>query len=241
MTDVHGPPFSSRKKTVSQRKNIPSPMGDFSAFDRLYYTTDGYDDYLERFAAMAREDIVPALLAATGAQKEETFLDVGCGMGGVVLALRERGYDAFGAEVSPFCLAESPARAWMQFGDIRALPFADQSFDIISCIDMFQYLSREQMAQAAGELVRVARRFILFESMDASSPENVSQELNPDVLRKSDCAAMRGEDFIALFTRCGCTVAKTGILSEDFDFNCLFAVGRSGDASRQASVPPPSA
>jgi len=89
---------------------------------------------------------------------------------------------------------------------------------------MFQYLSREQMEQATGELVRVARRFILFESMDASSPENTSQELNPDALRKSDCAAMRGDDFIALFTRRGCSVFRNGILSEDFDFNCLFAV-----------------
>lgn len=196
----------------------------FSAFDRSYYTTDGYDTYLERFATTARENIAPAILRAIGSLPKATFLDVGCGMGGIVLALRERGYEAHGTEVSPYCLEHSPARAWMRLGDACALPFPDRSFDVVTCIDMFQYLTREQMERAAREIVRVARRFIVFETIDADSP-NANQGENPDVLRLPACTEMRGDDYAALFTRNGCTLLRTGILSSEFDFSALFALG----------------
>jgi|GEM_PF-3043271 SAM-dependent methyltransferase len=201
----------------------PAPQpGTFSAFDRSFYMTDGYEGYLDRFAAIAEEQVIGALLGTTAPSPSTTFLDVGCGMGGVVLALRNRGYEAFGTEVSTFCLEHSPVREWMRFGDVCSLPFPDKSFDIVSCIDTFQYLTREQMEQAAGELTRLAKRFILFETIDAAS-HNARQDYNPDPLRVAACTQLTGDDYIHLFQQHGCSCVHTNLLAGDFDFSALFA------------------
>lgn len=78
-------------------------------------------------------------------------LVVGCGDGNRVRELRERGYDALGCEVNP---------AWvdgdlMIFGNAEALPFGNDNFDAVFCIDVLEHL--EHPRTAIAELFRVTR------------------------------------------------------------------------------------
>lgn len=161
---------------------MKSKLAYFEKFDRTYYTTDGYDDYLERFQKQGL-DYVLRLVKLLKPDKSWKFLDVGCGMGGIVLALRKLGYRTWGTEVSPFCLKNSPAKPWMKFGEISNLPFKDNFFEVTLSIDVFCYLNKKEARQAIKELTRITKKFLFIETVCKGSP-NSSQKINPDPLRK---------------------------------------------------------
>lgn len=162
--------------------NMKSKLDYFKKFDTTYYTSDGYDDYLQRFERQGF-DYVSRLVKILKPKKSWRFLDVGCGMGGIVLALRKLGYRVWGTEVSPFCLKNSPARKWIKFGEISNLPFPNSSFEVTLIIDIFYYLNKKEVRRAIKELARVTKRFLFIETICKDSP-NSNQKTNSDLLRK---------------------------------------------------------
>jgi ubiquinone/menaquinone biosynthesis C-methylase UbiE len=152
-------------------------------FDKDYYSSGGYKDYLKKFE---RVGFVYAkrLVKVLKPKKYWKFLDVGCGMGGVILALRKMGYKAFGTEISEFCLKNSPAKKWMVFGDICKLPFQDNSFDVVLSLNTICYLTKKEAKKALKELARVSKRFLYIKTINKGSPES-SKRKNPDPLRKN--------------------------------------------------------
>lgn len=153
----------------------------FDRFNKNYYTTDGYDDYLTRFEKEG-QDIVQKLLKVIAPDPGWRFLDVGCGMGGIVLALRELGFEAWGTEVSTFCLESSPAKKWIKKGNTCKISYEDNSFNVVICVDVLCYLDKREAKQASKELVRVAKHYLYIESICKGSP-NSNQRKNPDLLR----------------------------------------------------------
>lgn len=85
-----------------------------------------------------------------------TFLDVGCGRGEALRFATDAGFDALGIE-----FAASMCGPNVQFADACALPFTDESFDVVSALDVLEHLSPEQVPIALRELRRVARRCVL--------------------------------------------------------------------------------
>ena len=166
----------------NMKKNSNKPTC-FDGFDKTYYTTDGYDDYLTRFKKEG-QDTVLRLIKVIEPDSNWRFLDVGCGMGGIILALRKSGFKAWGTEVSPFCLKRSPVRKWMESGNVCELSYKNNSFDVVTCIDVFCYLNKKEAMRASKELVRVAKHYLYIESVCKGSP-NSNQRLNPDLLRKN--------------------------------------------------------
>lgn len=155
----------------------------FDNFDKAYYSTDGYDDYLLRYKKEG-EDLIKKLLKVIEPNQNWKFLDVGCGMGGTILALRKRGLSAWGTEVSEFCLKNSEAKKWVKRGEVANIPHDDNSFDVVICIDVLCYLNGKQVKKAIKELVRVAKNYLYIETVCKGSP-NSSQKENPDKLRKN--------------------------------------------------------
>ncbi len=216
-------PFSNRK----------SKLDCFKKFDKLYYTTGGYDDNLERFEKQGF-DYAERLIKAIKPKKTWEFLDIGCGMGGIILALRKLGYQAWGTEVSQFCLENSPARKWMKFGNICSLPFPDKSFEVVITIDALCYLNKKELKEAIKELSRITRRFLYIETICKDSP-NAIQKINPDPLRKEG-VLLTEKELISLFEKEGFRplgkLFKSGeklILSpfEKVDFNYVFKKDKS--------------
>jgi ubiquinone/menaquinone biosynthesis C-methylase UbiE len=72
--------------------------------------------------------------------KKGKLLEAGCGVGNRVVILSKFGYDVTGIEISKerFEIAQKNikkyhVKAKLLLGDIRKMPFADESFDIIFC------------------------------------------------------------------------------------------------------------
>lgn len=112
-----------------------------------YYGPDGTEPKERR---QAQIDLIEALLAWAGCDRASQILDAGCGIGGSALYLA----DKFDAEVEGVTLSPRQARraearavaaglsdrARFQVADVLALPFADESFDLVWSLESGEHL-----------------------------------------------------------------------------------------------------
>jgi SAM-dependent methyltransferase len=102
------------------------------------------------------------LVRGTGARR---ILDVGCGEGFTMRELREAGLQAtmVGVDFSPAALAWNQAHHMAQsplnVADVQHLPFRDQGFDLVLCLEVLEHLP--DSALGLRELLRVARDYVL--------------------------------------------------------------------------------
>lgn len=103
-------------------------------------------------------------LKAVGAR---TVLDVGCGDGGLVRALRKRGFDTTG--VDPQAPADDPR---LIAAGAEELPFADGRFDAVVFLNSLHHVPGPLMEPALAEALRVLRaegRLIVIEPLAQGS------------------------------------------------------------------------
>jgi len=113
--------------------------------------------YAHRDLAAARAE-VGGLLARGGGGAGGALLDLGCGSGRHLLALRERGLDAWGLDRSRELLARSAPelRERVVRGDFRALPFRGGAFAAVWMLfSSFGYFDEAENERALAELARV--------------------------------------------------------------------------------------
>jgi SAM-dependent methyltransferase len=69
------------------------------------------------------------------------FIDAGCAYGHLVKAARERGYQAFGVDISRYALAQEPAaRSWLARADASRLPLRSGQADIVTLFDVLEHV-----------------------------------------------------------------------------------------------------
>jgi SAM-dependent methyltransferase len=87
----------------------------------------------------------------------QRVLDAGCGRGAVARALLTSfpGLDLFAVDLSPEMLRHVPAAARPRRGSIQNLPFEDDGFDLVYCIEALEHAGNPE--GAVDELCRVAR------------------------------------------------------------------------------------
>jgi len=98
-------------------------------------------------------------------------LDVGAGDGRRVKELRAKGFDAVGTEVNKSRVDGD----LIVYGDIMALPFKENSFDVVMAIDVLEHL--EEPLKAIAELLYVSRDKVVLQitpSEDATYREDSS-------------------------------------------------------------------
>src|SRR5438045_3424894 len=106
-----------------------------------YERSEHWLSFFGRIADRLIEDFAPT-----------TVLDVGCAMGFLVEALRDRGIAAYGVDVSEYAI--SRVREDIRpFCSVAALP--DQlpaglpnRFDVVTCIEVFEHLPAEDIDEA---------------------------------------------------------------------------------------------
>lgn len=126
----------------------PAPWYD-TAFEGGYLEV-----YPHRDLAAARAEI--AGLAARGLRGR--VLDLGCGFGRHLAALRERGLEAVGLDRSLELLRRAPPalRGRLVRGDFRALPYRAGAFDaVLMLFSSFGYFDDAENGRVLGELARV--------------------------------------------------------------------------------------
>jgi SAM-dependent methyltransferase len=99
-----------------------------------------------------------ATLAAVGPLADVKLLDAGCGAGLALSKAAEQGAQVSGLDASAPLLEVAQRRtpsADLRVGDIDSLPFADETFDVVTAFNSAQYAV--DPAQAVGELARVCR------------------------------------------------------------------------------------
>ena len=98
------------------------------------------------------------------------YLDIGTGCGALVRELRVLGCDAFGLEISLHAIAHSCAAAYVRHGDVRAIPFPPERFDVIHSQGLWEYVPEADVAQAWRECLRVGRAQV--HNFDAAEQDN---------------------------------------------------------------------
>ncbi len=100
------------------------------------------------------------------------ILDAPCGTGRLRGVLERRGLRYVGVDVSPAVLQEASAGtpSGLVRGTVAALPFRDDSFDVVVCCRLLHHLHDEdELQRAVGELVRVAHRLVIASFWDSAS------------------------------------------------------------------------
>ncbi len=147
-----------------QKSRVRSYFNESKQWQGDVYGSTG--DYFSRIIQRRMEyalgmirDLFPA--AAHGTR----VLDVGCGSGIYLEALRSMGFDVTGVDLSEEMLATCRNRFGMEsndsdaihlrLGDVEHIPLPDGYFDLVLCVGVFGYLLTDEAARA--ELRRVLK------------------------------------------------------------------------------------
>ncbi len=143
------------------------------------------EEYLElyshRDASEAEEHVDFVVRGLGGGDNPRAVLDLACGTGRHTAALRQRGYRVLGVDLSVTFLARMKKRGLPPVaGDMRRLPFMDESFDwVLNFFTSFGYFERErENFLVLEEIVRVLipeGRFLI----DLMNPGPVLANLKP--------------------------------------------------------------
>ncbi len=85
-----------------------------------------------------------------------SLLDAGCGSGRTLVELARYG-DVAGIDVSPVAVTAARRRGFedVRLGAVEELPFADESFDVVTCLDVIEHTPDD--VRVLRELLRVTR------------------------------------------------------------------------------------
>ena len=127
-------------------------------FDAMADDYDVLEPWYEHLYARMHA-VLDAALAPPPDGRHRRALDAGCGHGFQTARLRTLGYEAHGVDIAHALLTVARGRipaAALARADLSALPYADESFDVVSCCgSTFSYV--EEPDRALAELARVLR------------------------------------------------------------------------------------
>jgi SAM-dependent methyltransferase len=87
----------------------------------------------------------------------ELVVDLGCGSGRALLWNRDLGASMTGIDISPFFSSDARREIDLLLGDLRKLPFADNTFDKAWSLDVLEHLSPEALQGMLAEANRVLK------------------------------------------------------------------------------------
>lgn len=127
--------------------------------------TDAYDRAWKHHSNDCLEE-TDAELIASALESPGAVLEVGCGLGSLAIRLARKGFHVSAMDVSSEALRQARSEAekagvtidWYQ-GFAEKLPFADGSFDYVTCCHTLEHV--RDLEAAVAELRRVARRKVV--------------------------------------------------------------------------------
>jgi len=180
------------------------------------------------------------LLDWAAVQPGERVLDVGCGVGTTAIRLaQECGADVVAADIAPLMRERAAAnvsgsgvasRVSVEEADILALPYPDDSFDVVVAEAVTMFVNRKQ---AAAELARVCRpggRVLATEFFWLRPPTEEARQ----IFLGEVCPGLRFdsvEEWVEIYGGAGLTDVRT----ESGPFEMMTARGFLADEGRHAA------
>lgn len=137
---------------------------------------------------MSADDLYQqAFRGEIAALRPASLCDVGCGAGGLVAHVQSLGIKAAGIDPDPARVAEGRAAGLdLREAAAESLPFADQSFDLVTFENALHHVT--EMGRALAEAARVARHAIVILDpwFDLSIPSQVTGDRFERWLKRVD-------------------------------------------------------
>lgn len=91
------------------------------------------------------------------------LLDIGCAFGYIVKRLHDKGFDAWGIDISQYALSQAPGdiKPYLKHGSCDNLPWPDKYFDMVVTFSVLEHTDPAMLPQAISEIKRVASRGII--------------------------------------------------------------------------------
>jgi len=195
-------PIDERGDLVTEEHRAIARKFDQEYFDGGRLTGYGGYNYHPRFFT----DTVKRFRDHYSLAEDARILDVGCGKGFMMydFGLLMPTADIQGIEISPYAKANArpEVAANITLGDAAALPFADNSFDLVVSINTIHNLPLAECKQSLREIERVSRKNS-FITMDAWRNEQEKQSMLKWNL--TALTYMHVNDWKALFNETGYT------------------------------------
>ncbi len=160
-----------------------------NGFARAHYSQpqfskkENYEDPEEQERVKETISLIPMGISSV--------LDVGCGNGIITNRLISR-YKVLGLDLNKEALTYVIAPKIV--GNVGYLPFRDESFDLVLCLEVLEHLPCRVYEKAIEELQRVAKRFII---ISVPNEENIEQSF----VKCSYCGCIFSESgHLRLFT-----------------------------------------
>ncbi|HSJ22336.1 MAG TPA: class I SAM-dependent methyltransferase, partial [Nocardioidaceae bacterium] len=165
-------PGKGTPRLPSAQGGEPSRLDARRLYGRWYFETYTvpYDDdvYWTDFFGRVADGIVSQLAP-------RRVLDAGCARGFLVAALRERGVEAFGFDLSEVAIAAAAdgARPYVRVGSLTD-PIEGE-YDLVTCIEVIEHLDPADADRAVANLVAASDRVLLSSTPgDLDEPTHVN-------------------------------------------------------------------
>jgi SAM-dependent methyltransferase len=133
--------------------------------DRLAALAADPERFVVTAPPYARMPFVQGLVGALGSVDGKQILELGCGFGTLSVFLAKQGARVTGVDIGARLVEAADKLAELngidaQFArvDIKSLPFASESFDVVVGLAVLHHLSERDLASALAETHRVLRR-----------------------------------------------------------------------------------
>jgi 2-polyprenyl-3-methyl-5-hydroxy-6-metoxy-1,4-benzoquinol methylase len=137
----------------------------------LHYT-DSYDKLISSAGENSPARWRDRNAALAPYKQSGTLLDLGCSSGAFLQSLSGKGWDLFGIEMSEKSAKQAHAKsgAHVFVGDILDAQFSSESFDVITCFDVFEHLyePRRVMSRIAEWLKPGGIFYVLVPNVDSA-------------------------------------------------------------------------
>ncbi len=179
---------------------------------------EAWSEHWGRLAAPAREAVADVVGIGTGV----ILLDAGCGTGEFLALAIRRGANAAGIDISSDMLAVARRRAPeadLREGDITALPYADDAFDVVTAFNAVQFT--DDVPATIAELARVAPNVAVCNWADGSELLDLFAAL------RNDTAAPR-RPLDEHVRAAGLTIAQAADVATPYESDEIVAALRDG-------------
>lgn len=146
---------------------MTAPLSQKKDSEIAFFDSHGASNAYDVFAPETNERLIDIFVRLTCLKPGSRIADLGCGSGVFSNALRQRGYDCTGVDLSPALIRIANRKySGIEFieGDIDNLRFADASFDGVLLAGVLHHFTAH--ARCAAEVMRILRpggKFVAFD------------------------------------------------------------------------------